>query len=50
MDREPLRSTGGFMAEEGLGTAFARRSWHLCYQMSGGCYCGNCVLPRRVRP
>ncbi|MGW0769278.1 (2Fe-2S)-binding protein [Streptomyces sp. NPDC002676] len=34
----------------GLGAVFARLSCCLYYRMSGGCYCGNCVLRRRVRP
>ena len=49
--REPLHDTGEFIAEEGLGTAFVRRSCCLYYRVAGrGGVCGDCVLRERTTP
>ncbi|MBA0051664.1 (2Fe-2S)-binding protein [Streptomyces sp. AJS327] len=46
---EPLAGTGEFTAEEGLGTAFRRRSCCLYYRVVGrGGLCGDCVLHDRA--
>lgn len=51
LEREPLRGTGEFVAEEGLGTAFLRRSCCLYYRVAGRqAVCGDCVLRERTAP
>ncbi|MFI5617079.1 (2Fe-2S)-binding protein [Streptomyces sp. NPDC051567] len=46
-DDGPLARTGTFVHEEGLGTAFVRRSCCLYYRVPGGGFCGDCVLRTR---
>ncbi|MEV7414479.1 (2Fe-2S)-binding protein [Streptomyces sp. NPDC089919] len=47
-DDGPLAGTAAlFVHEEGLGTAFVRRSCCLYYKIPGGGLCGDCVLRTR---
>ncbi|MEV8535578.1 (2Fe-2S)-binding protein [Streptomyces sp. NPDC051211] len=47
LEQGPLAGTGTFVHEEGLGTAFVRRSCCLYYRAPGGGLCGDCVLRTR---